>query len=116
MITRFVSPGEMRTAISVCKAVKERDEDGYTTETYEAIANVKSRWVSVHGTESFTADMQGYTQPATVTIRYCADITEDCIVYKDGESTPYRIISVNNVEGRNRWLEIKVTKKSRENE
>ncbi len=56
------------------------------------------------------------TNEATISMRYKSGIDEDCLIYKSGESLPYRIISVDDVEGRRRWLEIKVTKKARSGE
>ena len=43
-----------------------------------------------------------------MTMRYSALIRPDCLIYKLGDPVPYEIISVNDVEDRHCWLEVKV--------
>ena len=50
-------------------------------------------------------------EPATLTMRYSPKITEQCLVFKKGDSRPFEIVSIDNVEERNRWLELKVQRK-----
>lgn len=114
MIERFINPGELRTSIVIKRKSSERDSDGYTVGDYKIIADIKCKWTNAHGSEVYTADQLGYSQPATLRLRYTSDITEDCVIFKRGEDIPYHIISIDNVGERFRWLEIKVTKKSLE--
>ena len=114
MIERFVNAGEMRTTIVIKRKSAERDPDGYPVGDYITVARVKCKWINAHGSEVYTADRLGYMQPATLRLRYISSITEECVFFKQGEDIPYRIISIDNVEERCRWLEIKVTKKSLE--
>lgn len=120
MITRFISPGDFRTAVVIKKESRECDSDGYPMEAYESIFKdenggeraVKCKWVNSHGTEVLTALQLGYTRYATLIMRYHPLITDECVIFKQGEKIPYRILSINNIEDRGRWIEIKVTKKS----
>ncbi len=98
---------------------------------------VRCKWINVHGTEIYDAAQLGLTEPATLTIRYSPLITATCLIYRaaeyvealaagdeiedEGESaaavnaalaaTAYEIISLDNVEQRNKWLEIKLKRK-----
>lgn len=69
------------------------------------------KWVNAHGTESFVAMQLKLREPATITMRYHPDVHSGLLVYKAGDPKPYEIISIDNVEERNRWLEIKVQRK-----
>lgn len=53
----------------------------------------------------------GVTEPATLTLRYTPLITTTCIIYRGTDPKPYEVISVNDVENRHAWLEVKVQRK-----
>lgn len=72
---------------------------------------VKVKWVNAHGTDAYTSMQLQLREPATITCRYSPSITPDCIIYKAKDPNPYEIISIDNVEERSRWLEIKVQRK-----
>ena len=65
-------------------------------------------FLHAYGTEVFTAMQLQVQEPATLTMRYSALIRPDCLIYKLGDPVPYEIISVNDVEDRHCWLEVKV--------
>ena len=51
------------------------------------------------------------TEPATLTLRYTPLITTTCIIYRGTDPKPYEVISVNDIENRHAWLEVKVQRK-----
>lgn len=69
---------------------------------------VHCKWVNAHGTEVFTAMQLKVRQPATLTMRYSPLITPALRVYKGSAPAPYEVVSVDDVEDRHRWLEVKV--------
>jgi SPP1 family predicted phage head-tail adaptor len=64
------------------------------------------KWVNAHGTDVFTAMQMQLREPATLTMRYHKDINTKLIVYKGTDA--YEVISVDDVEERHAWMEIKV--------
>ena len=72
---------------------------------------VRAKWVNAHGTDSFVALQMKLREPATITCRYSPKIKVDQVVYRGDDPKPFEIISIDNVEERNQWLEIKVQRK-----
>ena len=91
------------------------DADGYRVGEYTNILPDDKpfycKWVNAHGRDEYTARQLGLNEPATITMRYHPAITEACELYKAGDPKPYEIKSLDNVEERNEWLEIKVERK-----
>lgn len=113
--------GELRTRIYIRKTVKAADKDGAASgmkvesvfppgpDGRERVYHCK--WVNAYGAEAFTAMQLKIQKPATLTMRYSALIRPDHMVYKLGDQVPYEIVSVNDVEDRHRWLEVKVCRR-----
>ena len=116
-MSKSANAGELRTAVSfVNPAVgRETDSEGYPIESKPNVfgdgTKVMVKWVNAHGTEAFTALQLSLRDPATITCRYSDKITQKCLVYRESDPDPYEIISIDNVEQRNVWLEIKVQRK-----
>ena len=71
------------------------------------------KWVNAHGYEVFQTMQLQIREPATITTRYSSKLLDPkLIVFKDDDPMPYEIISIDNVEERSVWLEIKVQRKS----
>lgn len=68
--------------------------------------NIPAKWVNVHGSEAWIANSVQAQLAATVTIRYRSDITPACRVLLG--TLPYQIVSLDNIQQRNEWTEIKV--------
>ena len=105
---KVINPGELRTEITLKKRVVTSDAGGFPVQTWEKIADVWARWTNAHGTEVWTADMAGAKMPATVLIRYRSDVDMTCAVEKGSQM--YEIFSIDNIQERNEYLEIKVQK------
>ena len=115
--------GELRTAVFFRRVILETDSEGYAHEREDSREKyvftgsrgeeipVHCKWVNAHGTEVFSAMQLQIREPATLTMRYSPLISADMLVYKGRAPRPYEIISVNNVEDRGKWLEIKVQRK-----
>lgn len=114
-MSKSANPGELRTPCFFKRVDRVKDKESFTTEVEvnvfgeDVILPVK--WVNAHGSEAFTALQLALREPATITCRYSPLITETCIVYRRGDPNPFEIISIDNVEERNTWLEIKVQRK-----
>lgn len=112
-MSKSANAGELRTQIYFKQKIRETDEEGYSTETESDVFGraVYAKWVNAHGSESFTALQLQLREPATITCRYSPLINERLDVYKGSDPTPYEIISIDNVEQKDQWLEIKVQRK-----
>lgn len=112
-MSKSANPGELRTPVRFCLIQKGTDADAVYQETpvnvFGGPVNVK--WVNAHGTDALMAMQMQLREPATITCRYSAKITPACVVFKGDDPDPYDIISIDNVEERNRWLEIKVQRR-----
>lgn len=114
-MSKFANAGELRTPVRFIKLRRETDAEGYSAEqgvnVFGEGVTVPVKWVNAHGTEAFTAMQLQLREPATLTARWSPLITKTLIVYRDGDPDPYEIISIDNVEERNTWMEIKVQRK-----
>jgi SPP1 family predicted phage head-tail adaptor len=111
---KFVNPGALRTPVKFIRIDRTTDSDGYPTETEVDVfgAPVMCAWVNVHGNEVFTAMQMKLREPATLTTRYSPLINQKLLIYKGTDPDPYEVISIDDVEDRHAWLEIKVQRKT----
>ena len=114
-MSKQVNAGQLKTPVSFTRLEKQTDEEGVTgvreVNVFGEGETVRCQWVNAHGSEVFTAMQLQLTEPATVTCRYSPRITRDLIVYKGTDPKPYEIVSIDNVEEQNRWMEIKVKRR-----
>ena len=114
-MSKYANAGELRTAVYFKRIERETDGEGFPVEREVNVFGedkyVLGKWVNAHGSEAFTAMQLELREPATLTVRYSPLIKETLLVYKGNDSAPYEVISVDNVEERNAWLEIKVQRK-----
>lgn len=114
-MSKYANPGELRTPVFFVRIERTTDPEGYTTDSEINVFGegvpVMTKWVNAHGTDAFAAMTLSLREPATVTCRWSPRIRPDCLIYKAGDTDPYEIISLDNVEERNTWLEIKVQRK-----
>ena len=107
--------GELRTLIKVKKIVRINNSNGIPVEDeVDVFAGypVYCKWVNAHSNEIWDAMQLQLRDPATITLRYSSildDIT--LIIYRGDDPHPYEVISIDNVEQRNVWLEIKVQRR-----
>ncbi len=116
-MAKQASAGELRTRIYIRKTIKGTGGNGVPTEqevsAFPPGPDDKERvwhckWVNAYGTEALTAMQYKIQEPATLTMRYSPLVQPDQRVYRLGDPIPFEIISVNDVEGRHSWLEVKV--------
>lgn len=111
--------GELRTPVYFRRLIKASGSDGRARQREEYVFTdgagqerpVHCKWVNAHGTEVFAAMQLKIREPAALTMRYSPLIEPSMLVYKGRDPRPYEIVSVDNVEERGRWLEIKVQRK-----
>ncbi len=120
-MAKHVNAGELRTPIIIEEYTETQNENGYAVKTWVNVFGTSKvyrvKWVNVHGKEVFEAMRMDLNEPATLTARYSKLITPQCRILhaEDANKTPtekeklcFEIISLDNVENRNQWLEIKV--------
>lgn len=101
-----IHSGQLRHRISIYALTQEPDGGGgYTTEWVE-YAQPMARVKPLSGTESLVAMQLEAAITHDIVIRYRTDVTpEDKIVLATGREL--NIVSVINVEERDRWLELR---------
>lgn len=107
-MSRSANPGELRTKVRFVRIVRDQDEDGFYLEPEQTVTEVYAKWQNVHGNEAFSDAMATLAEPAMLTIRYHAGIAANQLVYRDGDPSPFEIISIDDVENRHVWMEIHV--------
>ncbi len=120
-MAKFVNAGELRTPVIVEEHTGAQNGNGYSEKTWANVFGTgktyRVKWVNAHGAEVFEAMRLDLTEPATLTGRYSPLITEQCrlLLASDSGKTEtekaklyYEIISIDDVENRHEWLEIKV--------
>lgn len=113
-MAKKATAGALRTRIRVVGAGDDmRDADGYLPDTEAETLRTRCKWVNAYGREVYDAKQAGVEEPATLTLRYTPKISTICKVYRDNDPTPYEVISLNDVENRHIWLEVKVSRKAR---
>ena len=113
-MAKDANAGELRTRVQFKTVVHTVDDEGDVSEVISNIFGegqyVYSKWVNTHGTEVYVA-MQKLKEPATLTCRYSPLINEKMLIYKESDTEPYEVVSIDNVENLNQWLEITVQRK-----
>ena len=114
-MSKSANPGELNTPVFFKSVERVKDKESYPVEkeinVFGESVSVQVKWVNAHGSEAFTALQLSLREPATITCRYSPKITETCLVYRGDEERPFEIVSIDNVEQRNEWLEIKVKRR-----
>ncbi len=104
---RVTNPGELRTPVRLLGATTiVTDAGGAQRPSRTELGTVLAKWIGVHGNEVWASQAMKAEKLATVTIRYRADVDETCTVELDGEE--YEIISIDDIEKRHEWIEMKV--------
>lgn len=119
-MAKSANAGELRTRIYIRRTTKTVDDEGVPIHEEESVfapgPDGKERmchckWVNAYGSEVFAAMQAQVQEPATLTMRYSPRIQPDQLIYKVGDPVPFEIISVNDVEERHSWLEVKVQRR-----
>lgn len=100
---------DLRTRITFQEPTITKDPGGAQKTTYANVGTnptVWAQWINDHGQELVSSDAQKLVQNATVRIRHRSDIAETWRVMKGGEV--WQIFSIDLVQGRNRWVELRV--------
>ena len=100
------NPGELRVAITLQKRGTSMDAGGFISASGVQSIAVYARWQNAHGGEAWTAAFNGATEPATVLIRYQAELDATWRVLKGTHL--YEIVSIDDIYERHEYQELKV--------
>lgn len=101
-----MNPGDFRYLITIQSRVTVTDAGGFKTFTWSKIADVWAKWENVHGSEVWAADSVNAVGAATVTIRYRSTVDTTCRLLLS--SFEYEIVSVDDIQNRHEFIELKV--------
>lgn len=123
--------GEMRTKVIIQGETTTINASGHTEMAWECLfpGPVWCKWVNAHGTEAFDAMRLELGEVVTLTMRYSPLVDIRCRVLHAGDAAAvaaapeaareelarklaYSIISLDNVEDKGEYLEIKLRRRS----
>jgi head-tail adaptor len=110
----YINPGELRTPIRIQKSVTSGSGVNKTSKPVDIIsptdANplcyILSKWLGLKGSETWVSESNQVVGFAMATVRYNANISEECQIVKDGVT--YQITNVDVPTQRKQWLQITV--------
>lgn len=102
------SIGEMRTRVTIRKIKSGLDTEGFNTRSYDDLfpKPVWCKWEWERGTETFENERQRLEERAVITMRYSDKVTPRCMLWKEKETEPWEVVSVNDIDDRHRWLQL----------
>jgi len=103
---KVTNPGELRTKVTLQTPTITKATGGAQVVTWTTLAIVWAKWSNVHGSEVWQSQAVQAVSPATVLIRYRTDVNAACSILKGTER--YEIVSMDNIQERNEYLELKV--------
>ena len=103
---KVINPGELNISITLQTPAITKEAGGAQKVTWSTLATVWAKWTNAHGSEVWQSQAVQAVSPATVLIRYRDDVTTACSILKG--SIIYEIVSLDNIQERNEYLEMKV--------
>lgn len=103
-----INPGDLKTQITLLARTVSQDAVGAQSAGTSIIAIVFSRWINAYGSEVWAAESAQAIEPATVLIRYRADVTLQCLVQK-GDAI-FEIIGMDDIRDQHEYIELKVSR------
>lgn len=119
-MSKYANPGELRTVTYFKRVSRTTNDNGVPVPSEINVFGkdergndryVLTKWVNAHGNEVIAAMQLELKEPATLTMRYSPLIERSLVVYCGDDPDAYEIVSVDDVENRHQWLEIKVARK-----
>lgn len=109
----YALTGEMKTKITIKGKTETQGPGGYPRETWSDLFGEKvwCKWVNAYGQELFEGLRLDLKEAATITMRYSDKVNPKCEIYREDDSKPYEVISVNDILDKHQFLEIKVKRK-----
>lgn len=119
-MSKSANPGELRTVTYFMRVERTTNQNGvpvprevnvFGQDSQKNERYVLTKWVNAHGNEVIAAMQLELKELATITMRYSPLVTRSCLVYCGTDPVAFEIVSIDDVENRHRWLEIKVARK-----
>ena len=108
-----VNPGELTVRVRIMTPEDAITPGGTQARTYRDAGTAWCKWTNIHGTETLQAYSFGLREPATLMLRYQPGLRTDSVIIREADSARYEVLSVDDVEQRHRWMEIKVQRQAK---
>lgn len=108
-MAKSANAGQLRTPIAIQAYAEHTNANGFTEKGWSEILTAKCLWAGAWGSEFYEAARSNMKEPATITMRYSPLVKIGQRVIH-GNEDPYEILGVNNIDGTNMWLELKVAR------
>lgn len=106
-----ITIADLRTRITFQSPTVSQGADGAQTTVWANVSTnptVWAKWINDHGQEAVQSEALQLQQRATVTVRHRSDIKETWRIQRVDDSSYWQILSLDPVQGRNRWVEMRV--------
>lgn len=119
-MAKQANAGEMTTRVRFKRLTKGINANGFAEHAEVDVFGqpVYCKWVWAHGSEVFEHMREQLGQVATITMYWSPKVTPDCTVQLVDEqiltgtnSGDFEIVSIDGVENRGRYMEIKVKRR-----
>lgn len=112
-MAKSANAGELRTPVFFYRIIRGLSPEAAQTVDHVPLftKHVPVKWVNMHGSEVWQNQSLGLREPATLTMRYSPELCDIKLIVtkaKDDFDNAYEVVSVDNVEERNVWIEMKV--------
>ena len=116
LMSKSANAGELKTPVYFKTTATSINGQGFPVDhmanVFGSDVPVMCTWVNAHGSEVWNAMQLKLRSPDTITCRYSPLLNDETLIIFCGtDPKPYEVISCDNVEHRNEWLEIKVQRK-----
>ena len=106
---KVINPGDLRTLITLQSGTLTKSAVGVQVRSYVDLnpATCWAKWSNAHGMELIQAQALQVQAPATVLMRYRADVNAQTVILKGSQR--WEIIGEpDNIQERNEYIELKV--------
>ena len=111
-MSKYATASELTVPVEILAPVSRETANGYVETSYENAygegKRVWVKWVNAHGSDTLVGLQLGLREPATLTLRTADRLTPVCRIRRVSDGAVYRVISVDSVEERGWWTEVKV--------
>jgi SPP1 family predicted phage head-tail adaptor len=105
------NPGDLRTPVLLAPRTVSEEMGGFQRPlpAEEAAISAWAKWSNIHGSETWAAAISGAIAPATVLIRYQADLDQTWYISKDNGESWFEIKGMDDIQERHEYIELKVS-------
>ena len=103
---KTTNPGDLDVSVAIQTRTVTTQTGGFQKPAWTTLAVAWAKWRNIHGAEAWMNQTIESEGAAVVTIRYRSGVDETCALLKGANR--YEILSMDNIEERSEYLELRV--------